>query len=93
MLRELRDALAHADGPMRLDDLARRVGTDTATVAAALAHPATRSLIGLAPVAATACETGCASSGSACRRCPAAGVRPLTGRGSAVDGQRSSVRG
>jgi hypothetical protein len=80
VLRELRDALAHVEGPVRLDDLARRVGTDAATVAAALAHPATRSLIGLAPLTADACDTGCASEGSACRRCPAAGVQPPRSR-------------
>lgn len=76
MLLELREALQQETGaPVRLDVLARRLGTDPAVLASLLDHPRTRSLVaGAAPVTRMLPErcqpTGCRPVSPACRHCP-----------------------
>jgi hypothetical protein len=81
VLLALRDALArNRDSPIRLDELARQLGTEPAALAALLDHPATRTLVGLpagALVRPDECGPGgCGAATPACRHCPAAVVPP-----------------
>jgi Mn-dependent DtxR family transcriptional regulator len=67
MLLQLREALAGEDGrPVRIQTVARRLGSDPATVQAMLDHARRRGLIAQPPT----CPLRCASAGAACRRCP-----------------------
>jgi FeoC-like transcriptional regulator len=91
VLTQLRAALAaEAGGPVRVEVLARRLGTDPATLAAMLAHLRRR---GLDPAACPAPAAGACHAGpppgpapAACRHCPL--VVPMSrarsGKGTAV---------
>jgi DNA-binding IclR family transcriptional regulator len=85
MLTALRDALAaHDGGPVRIDRLARQLGSDPATVTAMLDHARRRGLVtastGVATGAAADCTnpgaSACAVSTPACRHCPLAVPAP-----------------
>jgi hypothetical protein len=79
VLLAIRDALA-ADGPISLDDLARRLDADPEVVRSVIAHARSRGW--LDDVMVVADPVGCSAAGcrphpssSLCRRCPWAGAR------------------